>query len=137
MAQNHSPTWDRKFGNLYQVIWKTFHPSQPSKKLLNNGSHMLVHVSFVEPTPVRSVSFNLWIQNRLFLHGFLVSSIYLSIYIYIYIIFIYYIYIYIYYIYIYIYVCVCVWVCVCVIFNFMLLEHYLMQFYWSFYTSVN
>ena len=104
MAQNHSPTWDRKFGNLCQVIWKTFHHSQPSKKPLNNGSHMLVHVGFVEPTSIRLVSFNLWIQNQLFLHGFLV-------------------------LYMYIYVCV--------IFNFMLLEHYLLQLYLSYNTSVD
>ena len=46
------------------------------KKALNSGSHMLVHVSFVEPTSIRFVSFNLWMQNQLFLHSFLVLSIY-------------------------------------------------------------
>ena len=80
MAQNHSPTWDWKFGNLCQMIWKTFQDSMPSKKPLKNGSDMLAHVSFVEPTSIRLVLFNLWMQNQLFLHGFyLSSSIYLSI----------------------------------------------------------
>ena len=58
------------------------------KKALNSGSHMLVHVSFVEPTSIRFVSFNLWMQNQLFLHSFLVLSIYN------------------------IYVCVCVCICI-------------------------
>ena len=123
MAQNDSPTWDRKFGNLCQVIWKTFHHSQPSKKPSNSGSHMLVHVCFVETTSIRLVSFNLWIQNQVFLHGFLVLSIYGIC------------------VCMYMYVCMCVCVCsnniklkityihtyiyIYVIFNFMLLEHYL------------
>ena len=64
---------------IWQLIpsdMKNFHHSQSSKKPLNNVSHMLVHVGFVEPTSTRLVSFNLWIQGQLFLHGFLVLSIY-------------------------------------------------------------
>ena len=161
MAQNHSPNWERKFGNWCQVIWKTFHYLQPSKKPLKNGSHTLFHVGFVEPTSTRLVSFNLWIQNQRFLHGFLVLCTYMCMYVYvckyvcacvcdcIYIcmyIYIYYIYIYVciyvcmymcvyMYVCIYIYMYICMYVCVyihkyiCVIFDFMLLEHYLLQFY--------
>ena len=64
---------------IWQLIpsdMKNFHHSQSSKKPLNNVSHMLVHVGFVEPTSTGLVSFNLWIQSQLFLHGFLVLSIY-------------------------------------------------------------
>ena len=63
MAQNHS-----------HVGLKVF--SQSSKKPLNNGSLMLLHVGFVESTSIRLASFNVWIQNQLFLDGFLVLSIY-------------------------------------------------------------
>ena len=160
MAQNHSPTWKRKFGNWCQVIWKTFHYLQPSKKPLKNGSHILVHVGFVEPTSIRLVSFNLWLQNQRFLHGFLVLSTYMCMYVYvckyvcacvcvivyicmyvcIYICVCVCVYVCIYiYIYVYLYMCVCIYIhkYICVIFDFMLLEHYLLQFYLSYYTSVN
>ena len=120
------------------MIWKTFNHSQPSKKSLKNGSHMPVHVCFVEPTSIRLVSFNLWIQSQLFFHGSLVLPIYdmcvfmfmdvcmcvcfVCIYIYIYMC---------------VYVCVCKCVCMYVfiyihiyilyiIFKFTLLKHYLL-----------
>ena len=38
---------------------KTFHYSQSSKNPLNNGSHMLAHVGFVEPASIKLVSFSL------------------------------------------------------------------------------
>ena len=46
---------------------------------------MFVHMlGFVVPTSIRLVSFNLWIQNQLFLHGFLVLSIYdICVYVYV------------------------------------------------------
>ena len=109
MAQNLSPTWDRKSGDLHQVIWKSFHHSQPSKKPLNNGGHMLVHMGFVEPTSITLVSFNLWIQGCLvFLFSLYMMCVNVCIYMHVCVcvcIFIYiYIYIYIYYIYIYTYI---------------------------------
>ena len=72
MTQNH-----QKFGKLCQMIWKTFQHSQPSKTPLNSECHMLAHVIFVKSTSIRLVSYNLWIQNQLFLFGFL---FYLKIY---------------------------------------------------------
>ena len=44
MAQNHPPSWEQKFSKLGQMILKTFQKSEPSIKLLNSGSHMLVFV---------------------------------------------------------------------------------------------
>ena len=58
----------------WQMNWELV-PSV-MKKPLNTGSHTLVHIGFVEPTSIRLVSFNLWMQNHLFLHGFIVLLIY-------------------------------------------------------------
>ena len=48
-----------KIWQLMPSDMKNFHHSQSSKKPLNNVSHMLVHVGFVEPTSTGLVSFNL------------------------------------------------------------------------------
>ena len=74
IVHNHSLTWDRRSGKLCQLIWKTFKYSHLSKKPLNSGSHMLIHVDFVEPTSTRLVSFNLWMQNQCLSSCFLFLS---------------------------------------------------------------
>ena len=111
-------TWDRKFGNLCQAIWKTFQNSQHSKKPLNNGNHMLAHVGFVERTSIRLVSFNIWIQNQLFV------STRFSFYVYMYVCVYMCVYVRVYvckkYVYICIfvliltYVCMCMCMCLCI-----------------------
>ena len=103
MAQNHSPTWEQKIGNLCQLIWKTFQQSQPWKKLLHNGSHMFVHVGFVETTSIRLVSFTFEYKTDFFFIVFLfyLYMICMCLYMYMWVI---YIYIYIY-IFIFLYFC--------------------------------
>ena len=90
MTQNHSPTWDRKFGNL-EICAKLY-----EKAFITHSFKKVIKQWKPHACP-----------RRLHLSGWF-RYIFIYIYIYIY-----------------------------VIFNFILLEHYLLQFYISFYTSVN